>query len=831
MDFRYQRFCVADRAFYDLPGAAPADAATWAAASGPLPDGWRTRPAGDWVGVLPPAVTLPGQGWKIHVSACLDNAENILDIVWKYCVDGGIFFKYVRGAETLKIRNSKYGDRSASGKFVTLYPLDDAHFERILTELGDLLDGQEGPYILSDLRWRSGPLYVRYGGFVAEMGPSETGDLVPCIRNPDGELVPDVRGPGFRPPEWVRLPDCLAEPLAARNAGTLEDFPYRVTKALHFSNGGGVYRATDTRSGDTVLLKEARPLAGLDGDGADAITRLRREHWALERLSGLSCMPELVEYRVGREHHFLAREFLDGQALTWEILRRNPFLTGEGAPERFAEYAAWALGILDEVERGVEAMHGRGVVFGDLHPHNILLRPDGGIGFIDLEAASEIEAEAGQSIGAPGYRAPSNYAGAAVDRYALGCLRLGIFVPLTLVIPWETRKVDQLIELVTGRFPLPAGFAERVWADLGPAPHPPGTRSARDEPLWPGDGTLGAVLGDGILNTATPDRADRLFPGDVEQFAPGGGVNFAHGAAGVLWALAEAGVALPDDHVDWLTAAVGRLPDPRPGFYDGLAGIAYALDRLGRPAEARELLERCASAPLDPANATLFDGLSGLGLTYLRFAQLDQADRIREHVLKLLAAKPGRPRPGLLRGATGPALFLLRLYEQTADSTLLGPIETALRGELADLGWRPGEPSSPEAPWRKVPLLGTGSGGLGMVLHDFVTHVPDPELCAARDDIRTAACLPFLNNSGLFHGRAGTALALRHLADGSPEVDMALRQHLTGFGWHAVSHEGNLLMLGDQALRLSTDLGTGSAGVLLAVRALLGESAAGLPFL
>jgi hypothetical protein len=31
--------------------------------------------------------------------------------------------------------------------------------------LGELLYGQPGPYILSDLRWGSGPLYVRYGGF------------------------------------------------------------------------------------------------------------------------------------------------------------------------------------------------------------------------------------------------------------------------------------------------------------------------------------------------------------------------------------------------------------------------------------------------------------------------------------------------------------------------------------------------------------------------------------------------------------------------------------------------------------------------------------------
>ena len=49
---------------------------------------------------------------------------------------------------------------------------------------------------------------------------SESGELVHCIQDPDGKWVPDVRGPGFRPPSWATLPACLEESLAARNAGT-----------------------------------------------------------------------------------------------------------------------------------------------------------------------------------------------------------------------------------------------------------------------------------------------------------------------------------------------------------------------------------------------------------------------------------------------------------------------------------------------------------------------------------------------------------------------------------------------------------------------------------
>lgn len=36
---------------------------------------------------------------------------------------------------------------------------------------------------------------------------------------------------------------------------------------MHFSNGGGVYKATNVSSGENVIIKEGRPEAGLDSTG------------------------------------------------------------------------------------------------------------------------------------------------------------------------------------------------------------------------------------------------------------------------------------------------------------------------------------------------------------------------------------------------------------------------------------------------------------------------------------------------------------------------------------------------------------------------------------
>ncbi len=252
-------FCPPGLPFFDLPGITGVEGEDLPAAARPLEEGWHRDIGSDWAMMMPEGVPLPVQGWKIHISATMENAERVLDVTWGYAVPRRIAFKFIRSRSVLARRNGKYGDRSASGKFITVYPADEVQLGAILTELGGLLDEEQGPYILSDLRWRSGPLYVRYGGFVQLTTRGDSGEVIHCIKDPDGRLVPDVRMPGFRPPEWVCLPEVLQESLAARNAGTLQGFPYTVEKALHFSNGGGIYRGTDTRTGGRVLLREARP--------------------------------------------------------------------------------------------------------------------------------------------------------------------------------------------------------------------------------------------------------------------------------------------------------------------------------------------------------------------------------------------------------------------------------------------------------------------------------------------------------------------------------------------------------------------------------------------
>ncbi len=209
--------------------------------------------------------------------------------------------------------------------------------------------------------------------------------MVPAIENPAGELVPDPRSPVFTVPPRVHLPGFLTPHLAARNSMTIAGLPYRVEHALHFSNGGGVYAGVDERTGERVILKEARPHAGLAADGSDAVARLRREHDILRRLSGLGIAPGVRGYFEIGEHHFLAEEFIEGQPLNSCYADRYPLTAAEPDPAKIAAYTAWALQICAEVEHAANALHERGVIFNDMHMFNIMIRPDHTVALIDFE--------------------------------------------------------------------------------------------------------------------------------------------------------------------------------------------------------------------------------------------------------------------------------------------------------------------------------------------------------------------------------------------------------------------------------------------------------------
>ncbi|MFE5546774.1 class III lanthionine synthetase LanKC [Streptomyces sp. NPDC056534] len=806
----YFQFCSPESPFYDKQ-ASEDPQAFFEFHRSTLPPGWSREAPSEWVMYTGPVVRR-WQGWKIHVSATVENAEHLLDVVSAYCLEREIPFKALSSMRKLILRNSKYADRGGSGKFITIYPPNDDVFRRALEDLDEKIGGQPGPGILSDLKYREGPLFVRYGAFLSRRKPTERGGYIECIEDPDGNLVPDERRPGFHPPNWAEIPECLESSIATRGSRTLSEFPYSVQKALHFSNSGGVYLAERKGvPGKTFLLKEARPYCGLDETKRDAIERLEIERSALLDLAGLQGVPEVDSYVDGVEHKFLARAYVEGKPLTVLAGERNP-IANPGSPMSREEYATWAQSIMDQITETIAQIHQRGWVFGDLHSSNIIVDDDNKVHLIDFESASQDTSGYVQTMGAFGFRAPAEYRGTAVDQFGLGCIRISLLMPITRLLTLGPESAATLRKAAGERFDLPDGYFDSLDAELGwdtsprSDPHPPHEWSVRG-------------LSTGLSEWRTPEREDRLFPGDIRQFLqPAGGLALSYGAAGVLWALDRCGTEVDRQDSEWLRERVRQSDDISIGFWNGLAGVAFATAGFD-PEFSDHCIRRAIENSAAASDISLGDGLAGLGIYLLRDPRyLDVADALAARVLSEERSGNKVCRiPGLVDGASGVAVFAMRAANALGNKKYEALAARLLKSEVTKFGVN----SDASAASPALPASGTGiaSGvlGLGFALHDHVNLSGEGEFLPELKRIQQIAENAFAANNGLLNGRAGQIQLLNKLSPG-PSSRKAIDRIMSEMSWHAAQRDSLEAVLGDEGLKLSFDLGTGLAGMLVTQR-------------
>src|SRR3954454_1039533 len=214
------------------------------------PDGWNVvLVQGVWTHVHPRGWRGALQGWKLHVSAVPRHAAGVLRAVAEVLRDDPAAFKFASDMRVLDLMLTKNWPREGGGKFVTIYPSDDAHFQRLAHALARATEGMEGPYILSDRRVPgSRVVFYRYGEHVGEQAVDAQGQRVPRLTGPNGASASDERRGYYHHPEWVEDPygapkvyrlDLLEAPRVRVNER------FEITGALKYSNVGGIYRARD----------------------------------------------------------------------------------------------------------------------------------------------------------------------------------------------------------------------------------------------------------------------------------------------------------------------------------------------------------------------------------------------------------------------------------------------------------------------------------------------------------------------------------------------------------------------------------------------------------
>ncbi|MEV4430972.1 class IV lanthionine synthetase LanL [Streptomyces sp. NPDC049602] len=643
-----------------MPDIVRAVIARHAPAAEPGTADWSVEPGAFWCHVVPGRAVGRAQGWKLHVPATPLSAPLVLARSAEVLVAHRAAFKFAASPADVAALVSGRFARGGGGKFLTVYPADDAQFRRLAEELHRATEGLPGPAVLSDRRYRpDSQVFYRYGVFkgVRELTPD--GAFAARLTDPEGRPVADERNAWFSPPAWAGdpFPDRPAAP--ARSTATAKPVllgdRFLVRGAIQHSNKGGVFRAEDTRTGAQVVVKQARPHVGAGLEGLDVRDLLRREAALLERFGHArpDRVPGLVEVFEQQGSVFLATESVAGATLRRTVAER---LVGDGGGSPDDRTADALVGQLVEL---VAAAHELGFTLHDFNPNNVMVTPDGRLVLIDLEMAAR-EGERWVLGATPGYTAPELRAAEqvapalppSVDLYALGATVLHALsgadpvfaedLPRDTARPDERRLAD-LVDLLARDHAPVRRFAPLILGLTRDAPEDRWTLDRAREFLVGGRGeptarpdaapsagehpdataTRARLLHDGLshlLATMRPHDPERLWVSDSfgETCDP---VAVQHGSAGGVAVLAralghwDAGLRLPRTGsvppvtrealaeglrtaAHWTAARQVTLPSDPPGLHFGRSGTAWALLDAARALDDTTLEDRAVTLAL-----------------------------------------------------------------------------------------------------------------------------------------------------------------------------------------------------------------------------------------
>ncbi|MEK5251710.1 class III lanthionine synthetase LanKC [Bacillus sp. FSL R9-9530] len=786
-----------------------------------------------WTNLMPKSARLPKQGWKIHVSTDIRESQKTLDIVSKLMIERNISFKYVRSNKELVLKDSKYGDRGSSGKFITIYPENTDQFIDLLRLLEiNLAHLKPGPYILNDKRWYNSNIYFRYGAFMSRYVYID-GEKVDAIENLEGELIEDKRVP------YYYLPNFVEEPIEIRKmdeklnqvdtSSPLDNFD--INEALHFSNGGGVYICKNKSNNMKVILKEGRPHAAVDAQGQDAFSRIVNESEILDKLEKAQYPVKKISSFRAWEHYFIEEEYIEGDSLSEWLVNNYPFSSNI----KNESYTKSCINILNQLIESIHELHRNDIGMGDLQPANIIITPEEQVRLIDFETASSTS-DSLSGLMTPGFIGNQEMNKEQSDWFALLRIAKQLFVPIGCVqdISWNMDTIhSNWIRVVFGeRANTTIERIESLCEFYGSRPM---------EELLTTNGNMKqkfdlSVMKLKLRNSILKDvkNEERLLPGDIRQYEMETGMlNVLTGGFGIAMALHRTG-GINQKVKDWVeNQDINKLIQLENGLFTGKMGIASALWELGYQEKAKALFDSFIDFK-HIEDISFATGLSGIGFAYLGFSYEVNDPKylnICLYIGELLINKLNADAPiitydydvvnkGVMTSWAGVSLYFTALYKKTNDNKWLVLSEQALEKELQlgifdDTGLY-----QIDDDFRILPYLAGGGSGLALPIVELEINAKLKKWNKEIDGISKISKSKCFYNAGLFQGTTGI-LAVANLLELYTKKSSLVNSALFTLNLHLLEDADCIFVPGDSCFRISGDIMSGSSGLLLTINDIL----------
>lgn len=223
--------------------------------------------------------------------------------------------------------------------------------------------------------------------------------------------------------------------------GSLIDGKYKILNEIGRGGMSVVYMAINEKANKTWAVKEVRKDAKMDFNTVRQ--GLVAEIETLKKLKHPN-LPSIVDVIEDEESFIIVMDYIEGHSLD-KIVAEN------GAqPEGLV--VEWAKQLCDVLEY----LHTRTppIIYRDMKPANVMLKPDGNIMVIDFGTAKNYDIDLGETggIGTIGYAAPEQYIGSGLGRTDartdIYCLGMTMYHLLTDMDPCKNYISDKSIRAV-----------------------------------------------------------------------------------------------------------------------------------------------------------------------------------------------------------------------------------------------------------------------------------------------------------------------------------------------------------------------------------------------
>lgn len=336
---------------------------------------------------------LPDYGFKIHISATLENVVDIAETIFPILIDKNVRFKFIKSISHLGFLNMGNYGYSQIGKMCTIYPQNTSDLLYWLDVCYKKTKKFASISIPSDFSYMcSGVVYYRYGELRSE------------------KIDNDIEVIDFRK---KIMPDQIDVPIEDYYIPRLEHIveKYIPLKCLRVRGKSSVYLAIDVERKSMCVIKKGNFLGEINLNGEDGMDKVYNEYIVLKALEKLNIFPAVYDVFYKDKSLFIVEEFIEGETLT----------------DIFLSDKIQALNInralLLKVLMYLKNVHLEGYIINDLSPDNIMINKNESVRFIDGEySVNEGKYTAIMNlVGTPGF-SKSKYSLRDKDLYSFLCI-------------------------------------------------------------------------------------------------------------------------------------------------------------------------------------------------------------------------------------------------------------------------------------------------------------------------------------------------------------------------------------------------------------------------